>query len=140
MSHSEATSREPSHRESGNRETSSNETRQPAVGGNRTVTVLNIFTPKPGWLDAFVEVQRTSLPRLARNIQGFRGSRLFRAIDGTNAAMISVFDSPEDLKRWMASEPFAAHRAKLATMIDGTAPGVYEVVYEAGSIESPVVE
>jgi heme-degrading monooxygenase HmoA len=135
MSQSDASKTEPSHFE-----TSGNETEPSTVGGGRTVTVLNIFTPKPGWLDAFVEVQRASLPRLARNIQGFRGSRLFRAIDGTNAAMISVFDSPEDLKRWMASEPFVAHRAKLATMIDRTAPGVYEVVYETGSIESPVVE
>jgi heme-degrading monooxygenase HmoA len=113
---------------------------QPAAAASRVVTVLNIFTPKPGWLDAFVEVQRSSLPGLARNIQGFRGSRLFRAVDGTTAAMISVFDSTEDLKRWMASEPFATHRKKLSTMIDRTAPGIYEVVYEAGSIESPVVE
>ena len=104
------------------------------------VTVLNIFTPKPGWLDAFVEVQRTSLPSLARNIQGLRGSRLLRAVDGTTAAMISVFDSPEDLKRWMASATFAAHREKLSTMINRAAPGIYEVIYEAGSIESPVVE
>jgi len=129
-----------SHSEASNRETNHNETTQPATAVPRTVTVLNIFTPKPGWLDAFIEVQRASLPRLARNIQGFRGSRLFRALDGTTAAMISVFDSPEDLKRWTASEPFVTHREKLATMIDRTAPGVYEVVYEAGSIESPVVE
>ena len=140
MSHSEATSRETSPRETGNPERSNSETERPAAGGERTVTVLNIFTPKPGWLDAFVEVQRTSLPRLARNIQGFRGSRLFRALDGTTAAMISVFDSPEDFKRWTASESFAAHREKLSTMIERAAPGVYEVVYEAGSIESPVVE
>jgi heme-degrading monooxygenase HmoA len=135
MSHGEASKKEAHHLES-----SGYETQQPAVAADRTVTVLNIFTPKPGWLDAFVEVQRTSLPRLARNIQGFRGSRLFRALDGTTAAMISVFDSPEDFKRWTASEAFVVHREKLATMIERTAPGVYELVYEAGSIESPVVE
>src|ERR1700728_1114915 len=101
MSHSEASKKETRHLES-----SGYETQQPAVAADRTVTVLNIFTPKPGWLDAFVEVQRTSLPRLGRNIQGFRGSRLFRALDGTTAAMISVFDSPEDFKRWTASEAF----------------------------------
>ena len=135
MSHSEASKKETRHLE-----TSGFETESPAVATDRTVTVLNIFTPKPGWLDAFVEVQRTSLPRLARNIQGFRGSRLFRALDGTTAAMISVFDSPEDFKRWTASEAFVVHREKLATMIERTAPGDYELVYEAGSIESPVVE
>lgn len=121
-------------------ETSNAVAKQQPAAASRVVTVLNVFTPKPGFLDAFVEVQRTALPGLARNIQGFRGSRLFRALDGTTAAMISVFDSPEDLKGWMASEPFAAHREKLSTMIDRTAPGVYEVVYEAGSIESPAVE
>jgi len=135
MSHSEASKTETRPLES-----SGYERQQPAVAADRTVTVLNIFTPKPGWLDAFVEVQRTSLPRLARNIQGFRGSRLFRALDGTTAAMISVFDSPEDFKRWTASQAFVVHREKLATMIERTAPGVYELVYEAGSIESPVVE
>jgi heme-degrading monooxygenase HmoA len=135
MSHSEASRKETRHLEP-----SGYETQQPAVAADRTVTVLNIFTPKPGWLDAFVEVQRTSLPRLGRNIQGFRGSRLFRALDGTTAAMISVFDSPEDFKRWTASEAFVAHREKLATMIERAAPGVYELVYEAGSIESAVVE
>ncbi len=135
MSHSEASKKETYRLES-----SGYETQQPAVTADRTVTVLNIFTPKPGWLDAFVEVQRTSLPRLAQNIQGFRGSRLFRALDGTTAAMISVFDSPEDFKRWTASEAFIAHRGKIGTMIERTSPGVYELVYEAGSIESPVVE
>jgi heme-degrading monooxygenase HmoA len=129
-----------SYSESKIKEASDGAAEQSAVAAARAVTVLNIFTPKPGWLDAFVEVQRTSLPSLARNIRGFRGSRLFRAVDGTTAAMISVFDSPEDLKRWMASKPFAAHREKLSTMIDRTAPGIYEVVYEAGSIDSPVVE
>jgi heme-degrading monooxygenase HmoA len=135
MSHSEASKKEIRHLES-----NGYETQHPAVATDRTVTVLNIFTPKPGWLDAFVEVQRTSLPRLGRNIQGFRGGRLFRALDGTTAAMISVFDSPEDFKRWTASEAFVVHREKLATMIERTAPGVYELIYEAGSIESPVVE
>ena len=145
MSHSEASKKEPRHLESSSYETESpavagDHTVPPAVAADRTVTVLNIFTPKPGWLDAFVEVQRTSLPRLGRNIQGFRGSRLFRALDGTTAAMISVFDSPEDFKRWTTSEAFVVHREKLSTMIERTAPGVYKLVYEAGSIESPVVE
>lgn len=108
--------------------------------GGGPIAILNVFTPKPGWLDAFVEVQRASLPGLGRQAPGFRGSRLYRAVDGSTAAMLSVFNSHEDFKRWTASEPFLAHREKLSTMIERAAPGTYEVVYESGSIECPVVE
>jgi heme-degrading monooxygenase HmoA len=118
----------------------SEETKGSPDKGNRPIAVLNVFTIKEGWLDAFVEVQRASLPGLGRQIPGFRGSRLYRAVDGTNAAMISVFDSPEHFKRWTASEPFAAHRDKISTMMERAAPGVYEVVYESGSVDFPVVE
>jgi heme-degrading monooxygenase HmoA len=108
--------------------------------GSGPIAVLNVFTIKEGWLDAFVEVQRTALPSLGRQIPGFRGSRLYRALDGTNAAMISVFDSNEHFKSWTTSEAFTAHRDKISTMMERTAPGIYEVVYESGSIEFPVVE
>jgi heme-degrading monooxygenase HmoA len=108
--------------------------------GDGPIAVLNVFTIKPGWLDAFVEVQRTALPGLGSQIPGFRGSRLYRAVDGTNAAMVSVFDSQEHFKRWTTSEAFIAHRNKISTMMERTAPGIYEVVYESGSIEFPVVE
>ena len=108
--------------------------------GGGPIAILNVFTPKPGWLDAFVEVQRASLPGLGRQAPGFRGCRLYRAVDGSTAAMLSVFNSHEDFRRWTASEPFLAHREKLSTMIERAAPGTYEVVYESGSIECPVVE
>lgn len=104
------------------------------------VAVLNVFTPKAGWLDAFIEVQRTSLPGLTRQIEGFRGSRLYRALDGRNAVLLTVFESAEDFQQFAASPSFAAHREKLSTMLESAAPGVYELVYEAGSIASPVVE
>jgi heme-degrading monooxygenase HmoA len=119
---------------------SDNDTNGSQGRGNGPIAVLNVFTLKPGWLDAFVELQRLALPGLARQIPGFRGSRLYRAVDGTTAAMISVFDTQEQFKRWTASEPFVAHREKISTMIERAAPGIYEVVYESGSIEFPLVE
>jgi len=119
---------------------SDNDTQGAQGRGHGPVAVLNVFTLKPGSLDAFVEVQRAALPGLGRQIPGFRGSRLYRALDGSTAAMVSVFDTLEHFKRWTTSEPFVAHRDKIAPLFERTAPGIYEVVYESGSIELPVVE
>jgi len=117
-----------------------NETQGSHGRGQGPIAILNLFTLKPGQLDTFVAVQRAALPGLGGQIPGFRGSRLYRAVDGTNAAMLSVFDSLEHFKRWTASEAFVAHRDRISPLFERTAPGLYEVVYESGSIELPVVE
>jgi len=61
-------------------------------------------------------------------------SRLYRAEDRSKLVMVSVFDSPEDFKRFSESEPFAAHRAKMLPYLESAQPARYELVYEAGEI------
>jgi heme-degrading monooxygenase HmoA len=104
----------------------------PAVA--RSIAVLNTFTPKPGRLEDFIAVQTAALPGLAAHIRGFRGSRLYRAADGSRVVMVSVFDTPDELDRFSASEPFIAHRARISELLERAEPVRCELVYEAGEI------
>jgi heme-degrading monooxygenase HmoA len=101
---------------------------------NPRIAVINVFTPKPGCLDEFVAVQQSGLPVLRSQVQGVRGSRLYRALDGQTVTLISVFDSKEDFERVQRSEAFATHREKLVPLLDKTAPVLHELVYEWGVI------
>jgi heme-degrading monooxygenase HmoA len=96
-----------------------------------SLVVMNVFTPKPDALDAFLAMQIDGLSKLRA---AARGSRLYRAEDRSKLVMVSVFDSPEDFKRFSDSEPFAAHRAKMLPYLESAQPARYELVYEAGEI------
>lgn len=98
------------------------------------IVVVNTFTPKPGALDEFIALQTAALPGLSADLPGFRGSRLYRAEDGSKAVLVSVFDTAEAFRRFQQSEAFAAHRARILPFLERTEPGRYEIVYEAGRI------
>jgi heme-degrading monooxygenase HmoA len=94
--------------------------------------LMNVFTPKPGKMDAFLQMQIDALPNFTHGVQGWRGGRLYRAEDASRAVMVSIFDSADDFLRFADSADFAAHRTKMMALLDGTDPGGYELVYEAG--------
>ncbi len=100
------------------------------------VVLINVFTPKPGKLDAFIEVQAAELHRLSAHagIQGWRGGRLHRAVDGKTAVMITVFETIDDHKRWVATSAFAEHLDRVRPLIERAEPGYYELIAEAGRI------
>jgi heme-degrading monooxygenase HmoA len=98
------------------------------------LVVINVFTPKPGQLDAFVEAQAGGLRRMAGHIPGLRGGRLYRAADGSRAILVSVFESEAQLSQWLGSPDFAAHRERITPLIEKSEAGRYELVYESGSI------
>lgn len=98
------------------------------------LVVVNVFTPKPGRMDAFVEAQAGGLRRLAGRIPGLRGGRLYRAADGSRAILLSVFESEAQLSQWIGSGEFAAHRERILPFIDKSEAGRYELVYESGSV------
>jgi heme-degrading monooxygenase HmoA len=99
-----------------------------------SLAVINVFTPKPGRLEDFLSVQIAALPILRAGVPGARGSRLFRAEDNSKAVMVSVFDTPEDFRKFSESEQFAAHRTKIQPYLERAEPGRYELVYEAGDL------
>ncbi len=99
-----------------------------------SLVVINVFTPKADAVDAFLALQVDALPKLRAATQGARGSRLYRAEDRSKFVMVSVFDTPEDFKRFSDSDAFAAHRAKMLPYLESAQPSRYELVYEAGEV------
>jgi heme-degrading monooxygenase HmoA len=98
------------------------------------VVVINVFTPKPDALDNFLAVQIAALPGLRAGATGTRGSRLFRAEDASKAVMVSVFDTPEDFKRFSESPGLAAHRTKILPLLERAELGCYQVVDQSGEL------
>ncbi|MGF1626108.1 MAG: putative quinol monooxygenase [Alphaproteobacteria bacterium] len=96
------------------------------------VTVINVFTPRPGRLEDLVAVQQAALPGFRGRVPGLLGSRFYRALDGRNAVLVSVFETPDDFQQFRGSDLFAAHRDRISPLLEGTNPGLYELVYEAG--------
>jgi heme-degrading monooxygenase HmoA len=97
------------------------------------LVVINVFTAKPGALDDFLAMQIPALPGLGAGAAA-RGSRLYRAEDGSQALMLSVFDTAEDFKRFNESAALAAHRGKMQPFLERAEPGHYELVYQAGEV------
>lgn len=98
---------------------------------NDSVVVINVFTPKPGALNDFLALQSAALPGLRA---GARGSRLYRAQDGSKVMMLSVFDTAEDFDKFTAGQSFAAHRAKMLPLLEKAEPGRYQLVFQAGEV------
>jgi heme-degrading monooxygenase HmoA len=100
----------------------------------KPVVVINVFTPKPDTMDEFLSLQVAALPGLRAGATGSRGSRLFRADDGSKAVMVSVFDTAEDFKRFTESAPIAAHRAKMLQFLERAEASQYQLVYQSGDV------
>lgn len=97
------------------------------------VVVINVFTPKPGRMEAFVAAQTEALQTTLRDrIPGWRGTRMYRALDDSAAALVSTFASVEEYRAWMASDLFARHRETIAPLIERAGPQLYRQVYAAG--------
>ncbi len=98
------------------------------------VVLVNVFTPKPGQMDAFVAAQTGEYKRLLGKVAGWKGNRLHRALDGKLAVNYAVFDSLASYKAWRESELFAEHGAIIAPFVEKSEPGIYEMLYQAGEI------
>ncbi len=100
----------------------------------RPLVIVNRFTPKQGQMDAFMDMQRAALQRFSGKLQGWRGSRLYKGIEGRTATLVSVFDSLEDYARWRDSNLLAAHRVDILPLIERAEPELYELAYESGTV------
>ena len=102
---------------------------------SQSITVINVFTAKPGRLDELVELQKAALPLFRGKVPGLQTSRFYRSLDDGKAVLVSVFDTREHFESFRQSELFAAHRARLAPLLEGANPGIYEQVYRSTNIE-----
>jgi heme-degrading monooxygenase HmoA len=98
------------------------------------VMLVNLFTPKDGMANAFVEAQTGEYRRLKGKVDGWVGNRLGRAVDGSRFVNLAVFESLAKYNAWRESTEFAAHLDIIRPYIAEAAPGIYEVIYQAGEI------
>jgi heme-degrading monooxygenase HmoA len=106
----------------------------PAAGVLGSVMLVNVFTPKKGKAEAFVEAQTAEYRRLRGQIAGWVGNRLGRSVDGTKYVNVAVFDSLSAYNAWRGSAEFVSHLAVIQPYIAEAAPGMYEIIYSAGEI------
>lgn len=95
---------------------------------------ISVITPKPGRFDEFMELQLAQHHRLRGQVQGLRGGRLFRALDGRSAVLVTAFDSAEDAQRFRQDPRFTEHIARIQPLLESAVPGGYETAYEVGEI------
>ncbi len=90
---------------------------------------LNVLTPKPGRLDDFIRAQLDGVPRLG-DVRGLIESRLYRAEDGSNAVIVSGFESLDAFQAFQQSTAFQAERARLQPLVESVRPAFYRLVHE----------
>ena len=103
---------------------------------SRVVTVFNVFTPKSEKFAEFVDVQNDVLPTFRGKVPGLLGSRFYTSVESKTAVLMSVWEKLSDFEQFRDSEVFAAHRARLQTLLVRSDPGVYRLDYQAGSIDT----
>jgi heme-degrading monooxygenase HmoA len=98
------------------------------------VILVNRFTAKPGQMQKFVAAQTGEYKRLLGKVAGWKGNRLHLSLDGTSAVNYAVFESLEYYNAWRDSELFKEHVAVIAPFVEKSEPGIYQALYQAGTI------
>lgn len=99
------------------------------------VMLVNLFTPKPGMSQAFVDAQTQEYVRLKGKVTGWIGNRLGRAVDDSGQLVnVAMFDSMASYNAWRDSALFAEHLEIIRPFIEKSAPGMYELLYSAGEL------
>ncbi|MFA6113509.1 MAG: antibiotic biosynthesis monooxygenase family protein [Sphingomonas sp.] len=93
---------------------------------------VNIFTVRPGDVEAFARTQLEGLPAFG-NIAGSRGGRLLAEEGGRRFLLLSEFDSREAHQAFMATPAFEAHRDRLRPLIEGSDSAYWRLIHARGS-------
>lgn len=95
---------------------------------------ISVITPKPGRFEEFMELQLAQHHRVRGQVQGLRGGRLFRALDGRSVVLVTVFDSVEDSRRFREDARLTEHMARIQPLLETAAQAGYETAYEVGEV------
>ena len=98
------------------------------------VMLVNIFTPKAGQMQNFLDAQTSEYKRLLGTVKGWIGNRLGVSLDGDKAVNVAVFQSREAYEAWRDSDAFAEHLEVIKPFVAEAAPGIYQPLYAAGDI------
>lgn len=99
------------------------------------VMLVNLFTPKPGMEQAFIDTQTAEYIRLKGKVEGWIGNRLGRSVDGSGQLVnVAMFNNLTNYNAWRESALFVEHVDIIRPFVEKSAPGMYELLYSAGNM------
>ncbi|WP_395677899.1 putative quinol monooxygenase [Inquilinus sp.] len=104
------------------------------VPDSKPFVSISVITPKPERFDEFMELQLAQHHRVRGQVQGLRGGRLFRALDGRSVVLVTAFETAEDAQRFGQDPRFTEHIARIQPLLESAVPGRYETAYEVGTV------
>jgi len=105
------------------------------VAVTNAVVWINVITPKAGKLDEVLAYQANAQKQFGGVVDGLIGTRLHRALDGSNLVITTIFESAEHHRRWINNEAFLKHAGGLLPLIERAERGYYEIVAESGRLQ-----
>lgn len=96
--------------------------------GRDFITLINVFTVKPGAQPQFIAAQTSEYKRLAGKIAGSLSANLHRGLGGTKAINYAQFHSVEEMRTWQTSDLMRAHLPMIRPYIERAEPGLYRAV------------
>lgn len=87
---------------------------------NDAYTLVNVFTPKPGETDRFLDMQlrETAAMREDAARKGWLGNEVYRAQDGARVIVVTRFADAEAQRGWAATPAFAAHLDRIGPLLE----------------------
>lgn len=83
-------------------------------------TLVNVFTPKAGQADRFLEVQLNETAKLrdAAAERGWLNNEVYRANDGKQLIVVTRFTSAEAQEAWSGTPAFAEHLERIGPLLE----------------------
>ena len=106
----------------------------PTIAPAKPAVAVSVITPKPEKFEEFMALQLAQQSRLRGQVQGLRGSRLFRSLDHRSVVLVSVFETDEDALRFRGDPRLTEHLARVQPLIESAVPGAFETAYEVGVV------
>lgn len=87
---------------------------------NDQFTLVNLFTPKPGAIDQFLQMQLDDTAQMRDNASaaGWLNNEVYRTRDGERLIVVTRFANAESQAKWTQTAQFLDHRARIAPMLD----------------------
>lgn len=99
------------------------------------ITLINTLLVRPGQMDEFIRLQRNFASANTERMSGLLGGRMYRSLKGSQAVLISQFESAEAQAAVFGSNEFQVHLAKMREMVESSSPDSYIEAYTYGQFK-----
>lgn len=96
------------------------------------ITIINRFTVKSDKMDEFIARQQAFAATLRQLSPGFVGGRMYCALDGKTAVLLSQFASTKAQEEIRHLDAFKLHVAGLQPLVESVSPELYQEAYSTG--------